>query len=117
MYKQELTCSVCFKGWAAKVKAAKANDAEPDETQGPSCWRGPCRNATAHIEGIDDWVQLVFWLHGSTIVQNCGIGRDLLAAADALDPQTLEMIVRLSSEIDSLIAAKNKQERDMAKPI
>jgi hypothetical protein len=58
---------------------------------------------------------MVLWLQNSSIVKNCGIGRDLLRAAKAMDPETLEMLVRLGSILDGLIAAKQEQQRELAR--
>lgn len=53
---------------------------------------------------------MVVWLSSSAVVSNGGIGRDLLQAADALDPETLEMLVRLGSELAELQHAKRLQD-------
>jgi hypothetical protein len=74
----------------------------------PMCWSKPCRNSSAQFEGIDDWVLILTRLRGSELVKATGLGRDLLERADAMDDETIDLLMQLEADLTQLIAEQRE---------
>lgn len=110
VYRDKLTCSHCISLWQDSLERRKKNTAFQERR--PQCWSKPCKNAIAHIEGVDEWINLLAYVQQG---QELGLSKEILEWAGALDQETVEMLISLRLERDRLISEKQEAEIAMQK--
>lgn len=83
--------------------------------QKPPCWTGFCRNSSAQIFGVDDWIVMFMRLRGSEILKSAGMGRQMLEWAQGDDPDTVETLCRMESIYNELVEQQREVERQQRK--
>ena len=83
--------------------------------QTPPCWKGFCRNSSAQILGVDDWIEMFMRLRGSEVLKSTGMGGKMLEWADGDDMETVETLCRIESIYAELVEEQRKIEREQAR--
>lgn len=98
MFNSPLQCNLCHERFR-------------DKKQEPKCYKQPCENSDVMHPAFTLWISMMLFLKNSDLLKGGPLALTLLNAAEALDPDSIELLAMLDHHHTSLCNERAELER------